>query len=705
MGVVLMVDSSSSGQESERTTVSQVPDGRAVPSANIGLDVTSEILENTSDHLYVIDPGGSILRWNAGCVRTYQYTERDAIGMDVRDIIPETHIGQFNAIISQSVAGRSVTPIDSVRVTRSGAMRHVILTTAPMLDEHGKPHSIIFSERDVTEVRQIQQHAREREARLDGMVEEASDGIVTINAKGIILSVNPAIERLFGYTKEELAGENVSMLMPSPYRDEHDGYLARYLLTGRAKIIGVGRQVVGVRKDGSEFPVDLAVTRHSVGDETLFTGFLRDISARLEAEREMLDTAAALELSNHALQKAMGDAENASRTKSEFLANMSHEIRTPMTAIMGFADIVREGISAGASREDLTEAINTVTRNGQYLLQIINDILDLSKIESERLDLEDIEFDLPQMLLDIRGLMQVRADAKGLSFDVYCVGPLPKTIRSDPTRLKQILINLIGNAIKFTENGSVKVVTRMSEEGDQAHTLQWDVVDTGIGIDAAKLNTVFEPFKQADQSTTRVHGGTGLGLCICKRLAVILGGDVEIVRSTPGVGTTFRLNTNIACPEDAEMFEHDGPLVASECDPGPSVTPVESNINARVLLVEDGPDNQRLIQHLLRRIGVQVEVSENGQVACDRILEEGEVFDVVLMDMQMPVMDGYTATKRLRSAGFDRPIVAMTAHAMSGDRDKCLKAGCNDYLTKPLGRQDLYRKLADHVSPQCSVSA
>jgi len=400
-----------------------------------------------------------------------------------------------------------------------------------------------------------------------------------------------------------------------------------------------------------------------------------------------------------ALAEANRRAEAANRAKSVFLANMSHEIRTPMTAILGYADVLLE---PGHSPSDTVDAIGVIRRNGRHLLSIINDILDISKIEAGRLTVERVECNPIQILSEVYSLMHVRAEEKGLALGVEFVGPIPSRIRTDPTRFRQALLNLVGNAIKFTEAGGVRLVASCDTGGPgRDGRLRIQVIDTGVGMTPDQIERVFEPFTQADASTTRRFGGTGLGLCIAQRLARALGGDIE-VDSEPGRGSEFVLTVDTGPIEASSMDPNPSLTAAAPTAAGPSGTqgPARAALTGRVLLAEDGPDNQRLISHILRKAGADVTVVENGALAVESALAaraSGAPFGVVLMDMQMPVMDGYAATSTLRRKGYTGPIVALTAHAMTGDRDKCLAAGCDDYITKPVDRGELIGLCAEHM--------
>ncbi|MCH8146771.1 MAG: response regulator [Planctomycetes bacterium] len=399
---------------------------------------------------------------------------------------------------------------------------------------------------------------------------------------------------------------------------------------------------------------------------------------------------------NTLLEKAKVDAVMANTAKSDFLANMSHEIRTPMTAILGFSENLREG---DLSESEVIDAIDTIHKNGEYLLGLINDILDMSKIEAGKMEMEYISCSPHEITTDVVSLMEVRAKAKKLALNVEYIGSIPETIQSDPTRLKQILINVIGNAIKFTNEGGVRLITRFvpAVAGDRGANpkepyLQFDVLDTGVGMTDEQAANLFQAFAQADNTMARKFGGTGLGLAISKRFAEMLGGAITMVDTKPGCGTRFRTTVATGPLEGVRMVEDHAAAMMAKPSEKPKTSSTEQSLHCRILLAEDGPDNQRLISFLLKKAGAEVTVAENGQVAVDEAmaaLSEGKPFDVILMDMQMPALDGYQATTTLRDKDYEGPIIALTAHAMAQDREKCQCSGCDDFATKPVDRKRL----------------
>ena len=398
----------------------------------------------------------------------------------------------------------------------------------------------------------------------------------------------------------------------------------------------------------------------------------RSLAEQSRTNDELVAIRARLESKNRELERARSAAVEATRYKSEFLANMSHEIRTPLSSIVGFADLVDGDLPPG-ERDRMLQAIR---RNSEHLLSLVNDVLDLSRIEADRVELERIPTSPTEVVDDVFRMMKPRAEEKGLELALEVDGDLPDLVSLDPTRLRQILINLVGNAIKFTDQGGV--VARLSYDVSN-HRLEISVVDSGIGMSPRAIERIFEPFRQGDGSTTRRYGGTGLGLHISRRLCELLGGGLSVL-SVPEGGSTFTATL------------HAPSIVRSQT---PERSSEDLPTGLRVLLAEDGPDNRVLIEHLLKRLGVDVVSVENGRDAVNRVTRDPNTFDALILDMQMPVMDGWEAACQLRNAGCGIPILALTANALPGDRATCLEAGCDGFLTKPVRRKDLASGLVE----------
>ncbi|MCG8406667.1 MAG: response regulator [Phycisphaerales bacterium] len=531
--------------------------------------------------------------------------------------------------------------------------------------------------------------------------------IVSIaNVKGDITYVNDTFCEISGFSREELIGQNHRIVKS----DVHSAEFYRTMW----RTISKGQVWQGVfknrRKDGSFYWVDATIVpfKDENGKIREYVAIRTDVTKLKKIEEKLSQINREHQLQqeklqeqqdqlihiNANLQDAQAKAILATRAKSEFLANMSHEIRTPMTAILGFTETIADNVT----EPETIEATEIIRRNGEHLLGIINDILDLSKIEAGKMTIERIPCSPHEIASEVASLIRVRVEAKGLKFNIETIGAIPESIQSDPTRVRQILLNLVGNSVKFTEVGGVRLILRFTDN-DSCPMMQFDVVDTGIGMSEQKATKLFQAFSQGDTSMARQFGGTGLGLTISKRFAEMLGGDISIVDTQEGVGTRFRATVTTGPLDGVRMVESPRSTNVVKTKKPKAVANANALAGCRILLAEDGPDNQRLISHVLKKAGADVEVAENGQIALDKAMpavEAGNPFDVILMDMQMPVLDGYTATSLLRVKGYTGPIIALTAHAMTGDREKCIKAGCDDYTTKPIDRKKLIELIQAH---------
>jgi signal transduction histidine kinase/HPt (histidine-containing phosphotransfer) domain-containing protein len=402
------------------------------------------------------------------------------------------------------------------------------------------------------------------------------------------------------------------------------------------------------------------------------------------ADRSQRELERAVELRTQQLREAKEAADRASRSKSEFLANISHEIRTPLTAILGFTKLLMDGADQSEERNDYLQIIRA---NAEHQLVLINDLLDVSKIEAGKLQIQRVACPVHDILDEVMQTLRYRAEEKGLV--LTSAWPLPATepVYTDPSRLRQLLINLITNAIKFTDSGSVKVVAQMVSI-EERKRLQVEVIDTGMGIAQEKQELIFEPFVQADGSIARRYGGTGLGLAISRSLAGLLGGTLRVT-SQLGVGSTFTLVIDAEHPAQRDAFSEESATAGSR----EASAPLTALRGCRLLVVEDNPFNRKLIRLTFERAGAVVEMAENGRCGVEKA--ERATFDVVLMDMQMPVMDGFTATTHFRRRGYAGPIIALTAHALPEEREKCLAAGCDGFVSKPIDLDHLHAVVAE----------
>jgi PAS domain S-box-containing protein len=411
-----------------------------------------------------------------------------------------------------------------------------------------------------------------------------------------------------------------------------------------------------------------------------------DVTERVRSRRQLEDVAERLRASEIAMRDAKDRAELANAAKSSFLANMSHEIRTPLGAIMGFVSLIKD---EGASAQTVASYISVIERNSAQLMRIIDDILDLSKVEAGMMLIEHIDFSLIELLSDFASLMGFRARERGVLFELKASTELPDIVTSDPTRMRQILTNIVGNAIKFTDRGSVVLSVSYDEDG-----LRFEVSDTGRGISEEQKAKLFQPFAQGDPSTTRKYGGTGLGLVLTRRLSEALGGSFELVSSEPGRGSTFAARIGVRRPEHSRLVRALG-LASEPTKEGGAPGPFKGRLqDVRILLVEDSPDNQALFSIYLNRAGAKIDIASDGQRGVEMALADG--YDVVLMDVQMPIMDGLTAVRKLRSSGYETPIIALTAHAMKEEKRRCLEAGYSGFLSKPIQRGELVDALVKY---------
>ena len=518
--------------------------------------------------------------------------------------------------------------------------------------------------RNITESKRAKNALILSEARTRAVLRSMTDVVILIDMHGSMLQVNDAIVDLFGYEEEELLGQNVKMLMPEPYRSNHDGYLQHHAETKDKVIIGRRVEVEGQHKNGTIIPIELSVNELVDDEGNTYLGVIRDIRQRKATEE--------------AREAARLEAVRLVHAKSEFLANMSHEIRTPLNAIIGLANMNHRDLQCTNLHENNTR----IQEAGVHLLNIVNDILDFSKIEAGKLTLDLQPFKLRSLIDDVLNMVELRAREKQLTLQIDYPDDLPEWVFGDPLRIQQILVNLLSNAIKFTLQGSVRLV--VSRQQDQTII---SVLDTGIGITPEQIARLFTAFEQADNSTTRQFGGSGLGLAISRNLAQLMKGDI-LVESTLGQGSTFTLS--LPLPQTTAAIEQQ--IIDQSGD--------KRLRNINILAAEDVSLNRLVLEDLLTHEGAHVTFAENGQQALDILgFEAPPKFQIVLMDIQMPIMDGYQTTHQLIGRFPDLPVIGLTAHAMPEEQQRCLEAGMRERITKPINATELVNAILKQLSP------
>jgi PAS domain S-box-containing protein len=631
-----------------------------------------------------LDTDGRVVGWSAGAEHLLGWTTDEAVGMASRLFIPERNRARYDKEVQRVAAGpydRTGAREISVLHRRGHELRVNASITRTRRDEEDRIVNIVSA------VAAPVADTFEQPLRYRAILDQIEDGCCVTDLRGYYLYVNDAFCRMFNYERSEIVGKSFSQ---STGEERVSKIFHVYSEVYRTGIPTKAFEYEVFPRDRPPLFIEQSVSleRDQQGRPIAFVSISRDCTARKKAEQ-------AIEQARIAAERARIAAEDANRAKSEFLANMSHEIRTPMNGIIGMATLALDS--------DLTpyqaDCISTLQSSAQSLLSILNDILDFSKIESRKLTLERVPFRLSTLIDERMKPLSVSAAQKGLELRVTIRPDVPERLIGDPVRLAQVLTNLVGNALKFTVRGRIEVTVGLDARSEGGALLRFSVADTGIGIDASHLSSIFDPFTQADGSTTRRFGGTGLGLAISSNLVAMMGGRLW-VESVVGEGSVFSFTADLglastaiastaveAVARAAQPPTPDTVVGARSGPPSPPAQPLA------ILVAEDNIVNQRVARGLLAKRGHLVTIVANGRDALDAI--ERQQFDVVLMDVQMPDMGGFEATailrERERGTGRHQRVIAMTAHAMSGDRDRCLAAGMDGYLSKPLDAEALAR--------------
>ncbi len=510
--------------------------------------------------------------------------------------------------------------------------------------------------KELLERQKAERALKRNENRLTQILDTATSGIITIDEMGEIISFNRAAEVIFGYSAIETIGRNVKMLMPQAYAGKYDSFIANYLKTGEARIIGIGREVEGLRKDGSEFPMELGISELEMDGERLFTGLVTDISQRKQAEEELI--------------KAKEEAEKANQAKSEFLSSMSHELRTPMNAILGFAQLM-ENNPKYPLYESGKESVEQIIKGGDHLLTLIDDVLNLAQIESGQLSLSLEATDPADIFEECLALTRTLAEKQSIEVIDRTLNTELSAVMVDPTRFRQVLLNILSNAVKYNhENGSVILKAKETARG----MLCVSVTDTGPGIPKEKQDQLFQPFSRLGLEASDIKG-TGIGLTITKQIVELMKGRIHF-ESAFGKGSTF--SVEVPLTEDVPVERKKAQKVQADAQP--------YNADGHTMLyVEDNPANLKLMETLIGRMeGITMLSAHTGELGLE--LAEAHKPDVIILDINLPGIDGFHALHRLKESEFTRniPVIAMTANAMASEIERGLEAGFHRYLTKPI---------------------
>jgi len=628
------------------------------------------------DLIWLKNPDGIYLACNPEFERFFGASEAQIIGKSDYDFVDRELADFFRANDRRAMANGG--PVSNEEwVTYASDGRHVLLETVktPIVDGDGQLLGVLGIATDITERKQAERELQQAAS----VFRHANEAIILTTADGTILDVNPAFTEITGYERAEVLGRNPRLL--KSHLQSADFYAGLWqAITREGRWSG---EIWNRRKNGELFVARQTISgiRNEAGEIQRYVGLFSDYTALKE---QQLTLERLVETRTQDLQVAKDAAEAANRAKSTFLANMSHELRTPMNGVLGMIALARRRVSDSL----VTDQLGKAEQSAQHLLALLNDILDLSKIEAERLTLENVPLTLEQIYTNLLTLFAHKARSKGLSLRIEQDAPVVRQrFLGDPLRLGQILINLVGNAIKFSEHGEIRLSVRQLEDGRDDCRLRFEVADQGIGIDTASRSRLFAAFEQADGSMTRKYGGTGLGLAISKRLVELMGGSVG-VDSQPGQGSTFWFTVRLR-RDDSQSH---APL------PDPAQIPDESQLRAqhagaRLLLAEDESICREVMLGLIDDLGFLIDTAVDGEQAVT--LARQKRYDLILMDMQMPRRNGLDATRAIRGDSLNRqtPILAMTANVFEQDRQACLDAGMNEHLAKPVVPEMLYTSL------------
>jgi len=632
------------------------------------LQLREKAIQSSSEGIIITDAfnDNAIIFFNNGFEKSTGYSAEEILGKNPRFLRGKNSSDSIRNQIKEAIKSGVPISIEIINYKKNGDSFWNLVSISPIKNEAGIITNYVGIHQDISLI-------KENQLRINAILTTATNAIITINSRGIIELFNPAAEKIFGYSANEIIGKNVKILMPDEIARKHDTYLQNYLQTGIKNIIGIIHELKAKRKNGEIFPIEISVSEIKINQKIIFSAIIQDISTRKEFEKK--------------LKEAKIIAETANQTKSAFLASVSHEIRTPMNAIISMSHFLKK---TGLNKEQ-TEYNNVLKNSSESLMFLIEDILDISKLDNVMMKLENIPFNINDVISKTISIVELKIKEKGLRFDYSIDANIPEILIGDSLRLKQVMLNILSNAVKFTEIGSINLNLVMNYKSDYTCEILFSVTDTGIGIPDSKKNIAFEKFMQVDTSTTRKYGGTGLGLFICKEILNLMGGKIW-VEDNISQGSIFKFTVTFGISNKSEKI-----LEAIESDN--IKESIKNDAACKILVAEDDKTNQFIIKNLFKDFAnITVIFANNGIEAVE--LFKSNKFDFILMDVNMPEMDGITAIQKIReyekNSNTDSitPIMIFTATTIEQLTDKIKDLNISGYILKPIAPAKFYKQIA-----------